>query len=118
MTEIENYEQIAHDIIEMVALGDLDASLGTIQGACLQRQKLIHFGKEQKPEQQNGQIFKRGAIVEVAGQLKPNYLFGHRFKVLKVNPKTCLVWIPDEPVYRRFRNQEIRIPKMALKVVA
>jgi hypothetical protein len=103
-------DNISADIIEMIEAGDLDEALGQIQGACLKRQKILW--QDNQPE------FKPMQQVKVVGKLRPNYLFGSVFEAIKVNPKTVMVSVPNQPRYRKYAGTQVRIPKSALEVVS
>ena len=104
-------EQIADEIVDMILAGDVDDDLEKIKRAVYARQAL-------KGGQQRAEDFIVGQMVEIIGKLKPNYLFGHRFEVTKVNDKTVCVNVPRDPKYRRFSgSRSVRIPKNAVKVV-
>lgn len=104
---------MTQEIIDIIKSGDVDGSLNIIDMA-LQGRRAIKGGQKRAEE-----VFARGKTVEIMGKLKPNYLFGHRFEIQKVNPKTVVINVPNDPKFRRFAGHNgVRIPKTAVKVVA
>ena len=105
-------EQITQEILDIILSGDVDDDLAKIERAVYARRAL-------KGEQQRGEEpFVVGRKVEVVEKLRPNYLFGHRFEIVKVNDKSVCVNVPSDPRYRRFSgSKSLRLPKSAVKVV-
>src|SRR5213592_2696597 len=107
-------EHMTQEIIDIISSGDVDNDLDMIQAVVLERRAFL---PRRHHEDKNG-IFVVGATIEVVGRLRPNYLFGHRFEVVKVNDKSVCIDVPDEPRFRRFAgHKSVRMPKTALKVV-
>ena len=103
---------MTQEILEIIRSGDVDTDLEEIKIAVLIRIAEL----ADLPNYERG--FTVGAVVEVNTKLRPNYLYGHRFIVKKINEKTVVVDIPNEPQYRRFAGHtDVRIPKTALSVV-
>ena len=96
------------EVIEMIREGDLDEHLDAIKAAIVSRQNRL--GQQQE--------FEVGQTVTVTGKLKPNYLLGHQFRITKVNRERVKIWVPNNPMYRRFANQDVAVPKTAVKIVA
>jgi hypothetical protein len=103
---------MTQEIIDIIKSGDVDEDLRTILNEV--RARMAIKGGQKRAEDQ----FMIGQWVEVVTKLRPNYLFGHQFQIVKLNEKTVCVEIPDEAQYRRFRNmRSLRLPKGAVRVV-
>jgi hypothetical protein len=108
-------------VIEQINGGLFDKNDGLNRlSEAVRRRRAIKGGQKRAelddldlPEQE----FIVGQTVKVIGRLKPNYLLGHEFDVVKVNPKTCRVRVPNMGIYRRFKGQDINIPKDALQII-
>jgi|SRR3954453_14918832 hypothetical protein len=104
---------MTQEILDIIRAGDVDDSLKEIEDAVFAR-RALKGGQKLASD-----AFVVGKTVEVVGKLKPNYLFGHRFEIQKVNDKTVVISVPNERIYRRFAgSRSVRIPKTAVKVVA
>ena len=108
-------QQITNEIIDLIRSGDVDDDLHEIKMVVYAR--LALKGGQKRVEDED--VFRYGDTVQIIGKLRPNYLWGHKFKVQKVNAKTVVIDVPNEPQYRRFAGETgVRIPKTAVKVVA
>ena len=106
---------MTQEILDIIRSGDVDTDLEEIKIAVLSR---IAFLPKEEQQQNYERGFTVGAMVKVNAKLRPNYLFGHTFMVKKVNEKSVVVDVPDEPQFRRFAgHRDVRIPKTALTVV-
>lgn len=104
------------EIIEMLRSGDLDDSLTSIHYHTVQRARAIgnqivcgpteiepppekdrkDLTPSERMEQNFNKAKREGKKVKVVGRLKPNYLYGHSFRIVKVNPKRVRVAVPDQ----------------------
>lgn len=110
---------MTQEILDIIRSGDVDERLGEIRLAVHGRMALRPRKHDNDPPEIPRTDFRVGATVEVTGKLKPNYLFGKQFIVNKINSKTVVVDIPNDPIYKRFAGSNgVRIPKAALKVVS
>jgi hypothetical protein len=130
-------DSIYLDVVEMIQEGDFDDNLESLRIYVVERQQKIG----------DSQDWARATRVKVIGKLKPNYLFGHDFPVVKRNPKSIAVAVPDTckwclqkksshkysqddlecpgddgsvytPRFGRFAgSRSVRIPKNALEIV-
>jgi hypothetical protein len=98
---------LSASVIEMIREGDMDEALDDLSIAITLRRQKISGEKH----------FSRGQTVKVIGKLRPNYLFGHTFPVLRVLGKTVEVQVPLDAKYRRYAGNKTRIPKTALEIV-
>ena len=125
---METYEaDLVTAILDQIIEGRVDNNLNAIILAAQDRQKALTGatdpGLTSLPLPSGSPIespIRRGDTIKVTGKLRPNYLLGHTFVVVKTNPKTIVIDVPNEPQYRRFAGSEgVRIPRNAVvKVVA
>ena len=112
MTEIPTGDEYILDMIE-----DIDdiALLNRIYDAALVRARKLEVedGNERQQYRKNDDSdFRVGDTVFFQRGISPKYLIGLSARVTKVNAKSVVVTVPDEPAYRRFRGaRNVRCPK-------
>lgn len=107
---------MTQEILDMIFEGDLDGDLDKIKKQIFDRRALLGLERQVDEFQQN---FRVGDMIKITGRLKPNYLFGHEFLVNKVNTKTVVIDVPNDPKFRRFAGSSgVRIPKTAVKKIS
>jgi len=104
MTEIPTGDEYILDMIEEI--DDLDLLKEIVSRASIRIANMVGDDKREKP------TYRRGDIVFFTNGISPKYLFGKTATVVKVNDKSVLVNVPDEPQYRRFAGaRNVRCPK-------
>lgn len=103
-------------VVTSIEQGKMDDGLLVLTNVIERRQRSLDRSDNNEDSEAK---FRVGQDVKIVGKLRPNYLFGMTFPVVKVNDKTVCIDVPNDPVYRRFSGQKgLRIPKTAVEVVA
>jgi hypothetical protein len=101
-------------ILDMIAeIDDPNLLAQIIVAATNRRTALARLGlNENTPDENKHEEFKRGDIVFFQRGISPKYLVGKTAVVTKVNDKSVVVNVPDDPSYRRFQGKRgVRCPK-------
>lgn len=96
-------------IIRSIREGKLDEHLHRLDQEIWERVRI----QDEKPRED----IREGDYVEFMGEIAPRYLLGLPGKVVKVNPKSVKVRLPDEAQYGRFAGARgLRVPKDLVRI--
>ena len=113
-------DPILREFLQMVVNGDFDEDvdgLKTVQGAITTRVHEIVFGEDHERKEPEQKLFRVGGIVHFNNRVSPKYLRGIEAIVTKVNDKTCVVSIEQNPKAQRFSgSHNVRAQKSTLSI--
>lgn len=95
-TGIEGLTEQAEEVVRLILDGYCDHDLSTVAQAVRDRQDEIAL--------EGARRLTVGDTVTFTAPISPKYLIGQEARVTKVNRKSVVVDVPDEPSYRRFRG--------------
>lgn len=107
-------------VVTSIKQGRLDTGLEVIRNACLERSATLDGAKNHEEPRKPRIRYRKNDLVRInSTALRPKYLNGQEFKVVRHNRTTVTVGpIPNDDAYGRFAGQrELRIPLSAVEPV-